>query len=463
MALSLKEKGYSMIDGFTPSEIVEELDKYIVGQTEAKRCVAIALRNRARRNLLTGTLRDEVCPKNIIMIGPTGVGKTEIARRLAALAGAPFLKVEATKFTEVGYVGRDVEMMIRDLTNLSVNMIKKEEIAKVQNRARELADERILGILLPTSRGGRKRKGDELGEEGGERFKNTREKLRRRLLAGELDERLIEIEVKEAFLPMIEVFSTAGIEGLDLDFSDALSSIFPSKIKRKRVSVREARRILAQEEAEKLIDMEKVSREAVRRVEEMGIIFLDEIDKITSVDRGGAGPDVSREGVQRDILPIIEGSAVNTKHGIVHTNHILFIAAGTFHKSKPSDLIPELQGRFPIRVELSSLDAECFKKILTQPRNALTKQYVALLKTEGVELKFKKDAIETIARIAYEVNQKTEDIGARRLHTIMEKVMEDLSFNAPAYRGRKVVIDARYVEERLNKITRSEDLSRFIL
>jgi len=466
------------MDELTPKRIVEELDKYIIGQNEAKKCVAIALRNRYRRQLLPDELRDEVAPKNIIMIGSTGVGKTEIARRLAQLAKVPFLKVEVTKFTEVGYVGRDVESMIRDLTNLTFNMVKQEAIEAVREKGEELAEERILDILLPVPKGRSRKKlitpfipfaeEEELGSEKvemetEERFNLTREKLRQQLREGKLENRMIEIEVKEVIIPMIEVFAGSGIEGIDMGLTDALSNVLPPKIKKRKVTVAEARRILAQEESQKLIDIEKVTKEAVSRVENQGIIFLDEIDKIAGSGTPGGGPDVSREGVQRDLLPIVEGSTVNTRHGPVRTQHILFIAAGTFHNAKPSDLIPELQGRFPIRVELSSLTEEQFKQILTQPQNALIKQYVALLGTEGVKIKFTEDAIAEMASMAYIINERTENIGARRLHTIVEKVLEDISFEAPDISCKDITIDAKYVRSKLEDIVKDEDLSRYIL
>lgn len=447
---------YAM-DGLTPREIVKELDKYIIGQNEAKRCVAIALRNRYRRQRLPSELRDEVAPKNIIMIGPTGVGKTEIARRLARMVKAPFLKIEATKFTEVGYVGRDVESMIRELTNMAVSMVKTERAESVRGKAEQLAQEHILNLLLPSRK---KKKNEEPEDE--EKFAHTREKLRQKLLEGKLEDRQIEIETKESFTPVVEIFSGQGLEGLDINFTDALGSLFPPKAKRRKVSLKEARRILTHEEAQKLLDMDEVIREATKRVEDGGIIFLDEIDKIAGVN-GGKGPDVSREGVQRDILPIIEGSTVMTRYGPVKTDHILFIAAGTFHSAKPSDLIPELQGRFPIRVELSSLSEDDFKKILTKPKNALIKQYKALMATEEVSLVFKDEAIEELAKIACQVNEQTENIGARRLYTIMERVVEDISFEADRSRGKKIDIDADYVRERLKEITKDRDISRYIL
>ncbi len=472
------------MDELTPKRIVEELDKYIIGQKDAKKSVAIALRNRYRRQRLPDELKDEVTPKNIIMIGSTGIGKTEIARRLSQLAKVPFLKVEATKFTEVGYVGRDVESMIRDLTNLTFNMVKTEAMESIKEKAEELTEERILDILLPVPKTKTKKKSqreinplpfisfieqepesdqepEKVNDE--ERFKATREKLRQQLQEGKLENRLIEIEVKETTIPMIEVFAGSGIEGMDLGFTDALSSVLPPRVKKRKVTVAEVRRILAQEESQKLIDIEKVTKEAISRVENQGIIFLDELDKIAGAGTPGGGPDVSREGVQRDLLPIVEGSTVNTRHGSVRTQHILFIAAGTFHGSKPSDLIPELQGRFPIRVELKSLTEEQFKQILTQPQNALIKQYVALLETEGIAIKFTEDAISEMAALAYNINERTENIGARRLHTIIEKVVEEISFEAPDIPDKEITIDAAYVRSKLENIVKDEDLSRYIL
>lgn len=439
----------------TPKEIVKELDKYIVGQDKAKRAVAIALRNRYRRQQLPSQMREEIIPKNIIMIGPTGVGKTEIARRIANLADTPFIKVEATKFTEVGYVGRDVESMVRDLTNLSVNMVKQSKAKEVEEKAKELAYEDILDILLPPPKRPRK---DTEKKEG---FERTREKLAAKLKEGELDKRMIEIEVKEQFFPMVEIFAQTGMEELEASFTDAFSGMFPKQSKRRKMTVAEAKKVLAYQETQKLIDMEEVTKIAIKKVEESGIIFLDEIDKIAG-GNVGTGPDVSREGVQRDILPIVEGSTVNTRYGQVRTNHILFIAAGTFHSSKPSDLIPELQGRFPIRVELSSLSKEDFERILKEPENALIKQYIALLGTEKIKLEFKETGISKLASLASLINEQTEDIGARRLHTIMEKVVEDVSFNAPDGK-KKVVIDDKYVEDRLKEIVKDRDLSRYIL
>ncbi len=441
-----------------PREIVSELDRYIVGQREAKRAVAIALRNRWRRQLVPEDLREEIAPKNIIMIGPTGVGKTEISRRLAKLAQAPFIKVEASKFTEVGYVGRDVESIIRDLTDLAVNMVKEEEKQKVEIRARELAEEKILDLLLPPIQAG-KPEADE-GEAG--RIQGTREKLKKMLREGKLDERFVDIEMTHAIMPMIEVLTPQGMEGMEFNLKEMFSNLLPKRTKKKTVKIPEAMEILVQEEAGKLIDMDKVTAEAARRVEQSGIVFIDEIDKIAGRE-STQGPDVSREGVQRDLLPIVEGSTVNTKHGMIKTDHILFIASGAFHSAKPSDLIPEFQGRFPIRVELSSLGKEDFVRILTEPKNALIKQYTALLETEGVRLSFREDAISEISRIAAEVNEKTENIGARRLHTVMEKLLDEISFNAPEMRGKEVTIDAEYVSGRLGPILKDEDLSRYIL
>ncbi len=437
-----------------PAEIVAELDRYIVGQHKAKRAVAVALRNRWRRQNLPPELRDEVAPKNIIMIGPTGVGKTEVARRLAKLAQAPFLKVEASKYTEVGYVGRDVESMIRDLTELSVTMVKSELMARVQAKAEELAEDRLLEILFPH------RSAEEPAPDASR--ETTRDKLRAQLRAGRLDERMVELETQQQALPMVEVLSGQGMEEMGIHIKDMLSSFLPTRTKRRRVRVVEARRLLAQEEAQKLVDMDEVVSQAVSRVENSGIIFLDELDKVAGRE-SGHGPDVSREGVQRDLLPIVEGSSVSTKHGIVRTDHILFIAAGAFHVAKPSDLIPELQGRFPIRVELEPLTRDDFVRILTEPQNALIKQYVALMKTEGVSLVFRDDAITEIAAIAAEVNQNTENIGARRLHTVVERLLESLSFDAPEMNGQEVIIDGTHVREKLNDIVKDEDLSRYIL
>jgi len=448
----------------TPKRIVGELDKYIIGQKNAKRSVAIALRNRWRRQQLSPELREEVAPKNIIMIGPTGVGKTEIARRLARLTSSPFIKVEASKYTEVGYVGRDVESMVRDLTEVSKNMVREERTSEVSEMAKVNAEERLLDLLLPpppsVKRGAdEKVEMDELGQK---QYQETREKFRKYLREGKLDERSVELEVEQRILPMIEVVSNTGIEDLDINIKDMLGSMMPQKKKRRKVKVSEALTILTQEEAQKLIDMDKVIKDAINRVEQSGIIFIDEIDKVAGRE-SGHGPDVSREGVQRDLLPIVEGSTVSTKYGAVRTDHILFIAAGAFHVSKPSDLIPELQGRFPIRVELDSLGKEDFIRILTEPQNALIKQYVELLKTEGVEIKFVEDAIAEISSIAALVNNRMENIGARRLHTIMERLLDDISFNAPDQTEKKFTIDAKYVRERLQDVIKDEDLSRYIL
>lgn len=445
------------MDKLTPKKIVEELGKYIIGQDRAKRAVAIALRNRWRRQQLTPDLKDEVLPKNIIMIGPTGVGKTEIARRLAKLVNAPFVKVEASKFTEVGYVGRDVESMIRDLVENSLNMIKTEHLEKVRFKAGQLAEDRLLEILLPT----RVSRGISATEEEKEKHKETKEKLRSQFREGKLDERYVEIEVREKLMPF-GVISNVGLEDIESNLKDMLGNFLPEKTKRRKVKVAEAIGMLTEEEANKLVDMDKITREAIERTEQSGIIFVDEIDKIAS--KGSSyGPDVSREGVQRDLLPVVEGSTVNTKHGSVKTDHILFIAAGAFHMSKPSDLIPELQGRFPIRVELSHLEKKDFIRILKEPHNALLKQYTALLATEQVNIDFTEDGIEQIADIAAAVNEKTENIGARRLHTVLEKLLEDISFEAPERKNGSQLIDRKYVKEKLSDIVKDEDLSRYIL
>ncbi len=446
------------MDDLTPRKIVEELDNYIIGQNKAKKAVAIAMRNRWRRQRLSPELKDEVLPKNIIMIGPTGVGKTEIARRLSRLANAPFVKVEASKFTEVGYVGRDVESMVRDLAEISISMVKAEHIEKIQEKAKTLAEERLLDLLLPPPR---TTKGAGPEEEERENHKDTRERLRAQLRAGKLDNRYVDIEVKEKVIPF-GVVSNVGLEELEINLKEMLGSFMPEKSKRRKVKVPEALNIIMQEEANKLIDIEKVTKEAIERAEQSGIVFVDEIDKIAS--RGHAhGPDISREGVQRDLLPIVEGTTVSTKHGQVKTEHILFIAAGAFHMSKPSDLIPELQGRFPIRVELDHLGKAEFIRILTEPYNALIKQYTALLATEEVALDFTEDSIEEIADIAAYVNEKTENIGARRLHTVLEKLLEDISFEAPEKKNCKLVIDEKYVKDKLSEIVKDEDLSRYIL
>ena len=447
-------------DHLTPREIVAELDKYIIGQAEAKRSVAIALRNRWRRQQIPVGLRDEIAPKNIIMIGPTGVGKTEIARRLAKLAQSPFLKIEATKFTEVGYVGRDVESMIRDLMELAINMVKAAERDKVKAKAEEVVEERLLDILLPPV-ASRPALGDDLAGKTGE-SDPTREKMRKLLREGRLEDRFVDLEVSQRNIPIVEIFSSAGIEEMDINFKEMFGNIFPARTKRRKVKVSEAREILLQEESQRLIDMDRVVDEARRKVEQSGIIFLDEIDKIAGRDQT-KGPDVSREGVQRDLLPIVEGSTVTTKYGMVRTDHILFIASGAFHTSKPSDLIPELQGRFPIRVELQPLGVEEFKRILTEPQNALITQYKALMATEGVELDFDPEAIHEIAVLATAVNERTENIGARRLHTVMEKLLEDISFQGPELQGQKITITAAYVRERLAALIADEDLSRYIL
>jgi ATP-dependent HslUV protease ATP-binding subunit HslU len=452
----------SDMTGLTPAQITAELDRYIVGQGRAKRAVAIALRNRWRRQNLPAELRDEVAPKNIIMIGPTGVGKTEIARRLAKLAQAPFLKVEASKYTEVGYVGRDVESMIRDLTELAVTMVKAEMAAAVRERAEGLAEERLLDLLLPR-RPGESFVSGTLEEVSPDASRDaTRDKLRGQLRAGKLDERPIEMDVQASAGPMFEVFPGQGMEEIGINLKDMLSNLMPGRTRRRRVKIGEARRLLAQEEAQKLVDVDEAVGQAIRRVENSGIVFLDELDKVAGRE-GGRGPDVSREGVQRDLLPIVEGSTVTTKYGMVRTDHILFIAAGAFHVAKPADLIPELQGRFPIRVELEPLTRQDFIRILNEPQNALIRQYVELLKTEGVTLRFTEDAVEAIADIASTVNQRAENIGARRLYTVMERLLEDVSFDAPTLVGQELTIDAEYVQAHLADVVKDEDLSRYIL
>jgi ATP-dependent HslUV protease ATP-binding subunit HslU len=456
------------LDELTPREIVAELDKYVVGQKEAKRAVAIALRNRMRRQRLPPEMADEVIPKNIIMIGPTGVGKTEIARRLAKLANSPFLKVEASKFTEVGYVGRDVESMIRDLVEIAIDMVREEKLEDVTDKAERNAEERLLDLLLPGAGPvgfGASRPADGASSETvlAESNSRTREKLRQQLREGKLDDRMVELEVREKSFPAFEIVSNQGTEEMDINIKDMLPNIFGQRTKKRNMKVSEAFEYLVQEEEQRLIDMDQVTRIAVERAEQSGIIFLDEIDKIAGRESGGHGPDVSREGVQRDILPIVEGTTVNTRYGMVRTEHILFIAAGAFHVSKPSDLIPELQGRFPIRVELQSLTVEDFIKILTEPKSSLTKQYVALLDTEALKLEFTPDALDEIANFAFKVNQGTENIGARRLHTIMERVLDDISFNAPDMQEKQVTIDAEYVRKALTDIVKDQDLSRYIL
>ena len=492
--LNIKGKKNTLTNALTPQQIVGELDKYIIGQFEAKRSVAIALRNRARRQMLAEDMQDEVAPKNIIMIGSTGVGKTEIARRLARLVEAPFIKVEASKYTEIGYVGRDVESMIRDLTETAIGRVKSEQTEAVEEKAREATEERLLDYIFPVPRSLQQQprlqgdapeeveeedddgllqlpfdlgpdpevEAEEAREKERERYLKTRERFRDWLREGRLEDKPVEINVKHQNMPFVEIFSPGGIEEMDINFKDMFNNILPNQTKKRRVPVSEARTILMQEEAEKLIDMDAVISEAVRRVENSGIVFLDEIDKIAGRE-SRHGPDVSREGVQRDILPIVEGSTVTTKYGAVRTHHILFIAAGAFHVSSPSDLIPELQGRFPIRVELKSLNKNDFKSILTEPKNALVKQYTALLQTEGIEAEITEDAIDEIAALAFQVNESVEDIGARRLHTIMEKLFENLFFDAPDLDKDHITIDAEYVRAELSEIVKDQDLSRYIL
>jgi len=452
------------MDELTPRRMVAELDKYIISQNDAKRCVAIALRNRWRRQQLDDELREEVVPKNIILIGPTGVGKTEIARRLSRLAQAPFIKVEASKYTEVGYVGRDVESMVRDLTHLAVNMVKEEERDRVREQADAIAERRLLDLLLPHPKSNKKKSDQNEEEADKDSYKNTREKLLRLLREERLEDRIIDIEVSEKTAPSIEIFSgSGGLEEMDVNFKEMFAGFFTKKKKKRKMKVKEARKILIQEEVHRLIDMEKVLSDAIKRVEQSGIIFLDELDKVAGSHGTASGPDVSRQGVQRDLLPIVEGSTIQTKYGLVKSDHILFIAAGAFHTSKPSDLIPELQGRFPIRVELSSLGKEEFIKILTEPKTALIKQYIALLKTESVDLVFADNAISAIAEICAEVNEKTEDIGARRLHTVLEKLLDEISFDAPEMGGQTITIDKEYVYKKLANIVENQDLSRYIL
>ncbi|HXF14283.1 MAG TPA: ATP-dependent protease ATPase subunit HslU [Terriglobales bacterium] len=452
------------LDELTPREIVAELDKHVVGQKDAKRAVAIALRNRMRRQKLSEELAEEIIPKNIIMIGPTGVGKTEIARRLAKLANSPFLKVEASKFTEVGYVGRDVESMIRDLLEIAIDNVREEKLEDVADKAELNAEERLLDILLPPAAPAapNPQPGFTLEASSGDSYSRTREKLRQQLREGKLDDRVVEIETRERNFPSFEIISNQGVEEMDVNIKDMLPNIFGQRTKKRKMKVNEAFEYLIQEEEQRLIDMDQVTRIAIDRVEDSGIIFLDEIDKIAGRE-GGHGPDVSREGVQRDILPIVEGTTVNSRYGMVRTDHILFIAAGAFHVSKPSDLIPELQGRFPIRVELQSLTMEDFIRILTEPKSSLVKQYTALLDTEGVKLEFTKEALDEIARFAFRVNEGTENIGARRLHTIMERVLDEISFSAPERKGEQITVDAEYVSKALTDIVKDQDLSRYIL
>ncbi|HIN47235.1 MAG TPA: ATP-dependent protease ATPase subunit HslU [Deltaproteobacteria bacterium] len=442
----------------TPQETVDALDRYIIGQTDAKKAVAVALRNRWRRLQLDDDLKDEILPKNIIMIGATGIGKTEIARRISRLVNAPFVKVEASKFTEVGYVGRDVESMIRDLTDYSVNMVRQEQMESKQEAAKEMVEERLLDLLLPPLESKKDDSDSDIS------INPTREKFRKKLNSGVLDDRMVELDVSERPSGAVMEFMPISLnDNMDMNIRDMLSNMMPKQSKRRRVSIEDARKILQQEEVSKLIDMEEVTREAVTRVEQSGIVFLDEIDKVASRRSHSQGPDISREGVQRDLLPIVEGSTVNTKYGPVQTDHILFIAAGAFHLSKPSDMIPELQGRFPIRVELHSLSKEDFVRILTEPKNALIVQYTALMKTEGVELEFTKDAIDKIAEIACQINEDSENIGARRLHTVMEQLLEEVSFTAPELKGQKISVTPKYIQGRLSSLLKNQDLSRYIL
>jgi ATP-dependent HslUV protease ATP-binding subunit HslU len=461
---SVADESDVLLDDLTPKEIVSELDKYVVGQHDAKRAVAIALRNRMRRQKLPPDIAEEIMPKNIIMIGPTGVGKTEIARRLARLANSPFLKVEASKFTEVGYVGRDVESMIRDLVEIAIDMVREEKLEEVTEKAEAQAEERLLDLLLPTapSAASSSTAGFALVTEEGSSTSRTREKLRTQLREGKLDENMVELEVRERSTPAFEIISNQGVEEMDINIKDMLPNIFGQRTKKRKMKVSEAFEYLVQEEESRLIDMDQVTRTAVERVEQSGIIFLDEIDKIAGRE-SGHGPDVSREGVQRDILPIVEGTTVNTRYGMVRTDHILFVAAGAFHVSKPSDLIPELQGRFPIRVELKSLTMSDFILILTEPKSSLVKQYTALLETEGLKLTFTREALDEVARFAFQVNEATENIGARRLHTIMERVLDEISFNAPDMQEKAVNVDADYVKKMLADIVKDQDLSRYIL
>lgn len=460
MAIPLPSHFDPPVEDYTPRQIVQELDRHIVGQNRAKRAVAIALRNRIRRQKLPAEMAEEIAPKNIIMIGPTGIGKTEIARRLAKLVRSPFIKVEATKYTEVGYVGRDVESMIRDLTDIAVDLIKQEKTEEVKDHAQRNTEERILDLLLPPSALSSSDAQDRTEAENSRR--ETREKLRQQLRTGALDHRVLELEMKERNFSSFSIFSNAGMEDVDINLKEMLPGIFSGKTKKRRMRVDEAREALLVEEKEKLLDMDLVAKSAISRVEQSGIVFLDELDKIAGKD-GGQGPDVSREGVQRDLLPIVEGTTVNTRYGMVRTDHILFIAAGAFHVSKPSDLIPELQGRFPIRVELDPLEEKDFVRILKEPENALPKQYSALLATEGVTLSFTDDALLRLARLAADVNERMENIGARRLHTIMEKLLDEISFDAPEVTNTNIVIDQAYVDKMLSDIVKDQDLSRFIL
>ncbi len=472
MAISLPETFAPAIDTLTPRQIVIELDRYVIGQKDAKRAVAIALRNRMRRQKLAPDMAEDIVPKNILMIGPTGVGKTEIARRLARLAQSPFIKVEASKFTEVGYVGRDVESMVRDLVELAVDMVREERLDEVHSKAEQNAEERLLDLLLPPTRPSIDPDAAPMPPRHVEYMPNlsaqeswhqTREKFREQLRDGRLDQRSVELEVRERAFPSFEVITGSSIEEIDINIKDMLPGIIQGRTRKRRMKVPEAFEYLVQEEEGKLVDMDSVARVAVERVEQSGIIFVDEIDKIAGREGGGQGPDVSREGVQRDILPIIEGTTVNSKYGMVRTDHILFIAAGAFHVSKPSDLIPELQGRFPIRVELEPLGKDDFVRILTEPKNALVKQYVALMETEGITLRFLDDAIDRIADFATRVNERTENIGARRLHTVMERLLDEISFEGPDLRDKTITIDAVYVDRMLAAIVKNEDLSRYIL